>query len=438
MINKSVSRREFLKGSLAATGLTIAVSVTPLGYRLLNASEKRGSISGFNPNVWFEITPDNVVRITLGSSEMGQGSHTALAMIIADELEADWKQVQVQMGTPRKEFTNPVMLEQITVASSAVRGFYDILREAGAAGRAVLVKAAASTWNVPESECQAFNGTVKHRGSGRSFTYGALCQKAAKLKLPKQPTLKKENEFRYMGKALPRVDIPEKVSGKAIFGLDVNLPDLHYAVLARPPAYGAKQLSSDEKAALAIKGVKKVVPTPDGPAVCAESLDAAWKGRDALNVKWDKGSHPDMDNDYIEKSYMADLDKPGSPAKEKGDAKKAIEGAERKVQATYFLPYVAHTPMEPMNCAAHVQGDRVLKVEPAEFPDPKHRRICLRCTLIRERGDERVQRKLPIAHPAELTTRLRRRDRAARERVRDHPLALLHGHGKLHFLILRQ
>ena len=357
MINKSVSRRDFLKGSLAATGLTIAVSVTPLGYRLLNASEKRGSISGFNPNVWFEITPDNVVRITLGSSEMGQGSHTALAMIIADELEADWKQVQVQMGTPRKEFTNPVMLEQITVASSAVRGFYDILREAGAAGRAVLVKAAASTWSVPESECKAFNGTVKHSSSGRSFTYGALCQKAAKLKLAKQPTLKKENEFRYMGKSMPRVDIAGKVSGKAIFGLDVNLPDLHYAVLARPPAYGAKQLSSDEKAALAIKGVKKVVPTPDGPAVCAESLDAAWKGRDALNVKWDKGSHPDMDNDYIEKSFMTDLDKPGSPAKEKGDAKKAIEGAERKVQATYFLPYVAHTPMEPMNCTAHVRPD---------------------------------------------------------------------------------
>ncbi len=358
MINKSFSRREFLKGSLAATGLTIVASVTPFGISLLNASEaKKDELTNLDAIAWFKITPDNVVTMFIGSSEMGQGTHTSLAMIIADELEADWKQVQVKQGASRKEFINELLHGQITVASSAVRVFYQPLREMGAAARAVLVKAAASTWNVPENECEAFNGAVKHAKSGKSLTYGELCEKAAKLKLPSHPTLKKESDFRYMGKFMPRVDIPEKVSGKAIFGLDVNLPDLHYAVLARPPAYGAKQLSFDEKAALAIKGVKKVVPTPHGPAVCAESLAAAFKGRDALNVKWDKGSHPDMDNDYIEKSYMEGLDKPGSPAKKKGDAKKALMGAKKKLKATYFMPYVAHANMEPMNCTAHVRPD---------------------------------------------------------------------------------
>jgi isoquinoline 1-oxidoreductase beta subunit len=352
-----MTRREFLRGSLAATGLTIAVSVTPLGYRLLNASEKKDELTDLDSIAWFKITPDNMVNVFIGSSEMGQGTHTSLAMIIADELEADWSRVKVRQGGARKEFTNPVMHEQITVASSAVRAFYQPLREMGAAAREVLVKAAASTLNVPENECQAFNGSVKHTRSGRSLTYGELCQKAAKLKLPKHPQLKKESEFRYMGKFMLRVDIPPKVSGEAVYGLDVNFPDLHYAVLARPPAYGAKQLSSDEKAALAVKGVKKVVPTPHGPAVCAESLDAAWKGRDALNVKWDKGSHPDMDNDYIEKSFMAALDKPGSTAAKKGDAKKALGGAKKKVAATYFMPYVAHATMEPMNCTAHVRKD---------------------------------------------------------------------------------
>ncbi len=354
----SMTRREFLRGSLAATGLTIAVSATPLGYRLLNAAEmKKDELANLDAIAWFKITPDNMVTIYSGASEMGQGTHTAHAMIIADELEADWKQVQVKQGASRKEFINELLHGQVTVASSAVRVFYQPLREMGAVARAVLVKAAASTWNVPENECEAFNGAVKHAKSGKSLTYGELCEKAAKLKLPSHPPLKKESEFRYMGKFMPRVDIPPKVSGEAVYGLDVNLPDLHYAVLARPPAYGAKQLSFDENAALAIKGVKKVVPTPHGPAVCAESLDAALKGRDALNVKWDKGSHPDMDNDYIEKSYMAGLDKPGSTAAKKGDAMSALSVANKKVKATYFVPYVAHANMEPMNCTAHVRQD---------------------------------------------------------------------------------
>ena len=357
MKNTSMTRRSFLKGSLAATGLTIAVSATPLGYRLLNASQK-DSISSLNPNAWFAITPDNKITITLGASEMGQGTHTALAMIVADELEADWNQVEVRQGGARKEYTNPILHMQLAVASASVRGFYDILRKAGAGGRAMLVDAAARQWKVPPKECQALNSAVKHKKSGRSLTYGQLCLKAAELQVPQDPPLKNENDFRYIGRDLARVDIPDKANGKAVFGLDFAVDDMHYAVLARPPAYGAKSISFDQKAAEAVKGVLKVAPTPHGIAICATSLDAAWKGRDALKVKWDQGTHPGLNNASIEKSLMEALDKPGSEAAKKGDAKKALSEAGKKVRATYFVPFVAHATMEPMNCTAHVQKDR--------------------------------------------------------------------------------
>jgi isoquinoline 1-oxidoreductase subunit beta len=357
-MNTTISRRSFLKGSLAFTGLTIAVSVSPLGTRLLNASQAKEALKSFKPNLWYEITPNNVVNVFLGASEMGQGTHTALSMIIADELEADWKQVRVRQGGAAKEYHNPLLGEQITVASAAVRGFYEPCRKAAAAGRAVLVKAAAASWGVPENECEAIKGTVTHKKSSRKSTYGQLCLEAAKLEIPKDPPLKKEGDFRYIGKPVPRVDIPSKVKGSAVFGLDVSVPGMHFAVFARPPAYGAKPVSSNEKAALQVKGVVKLVPTPMGIAVCAKSLDAAWKGRQALDVKWDKGALPQMDSEFIEKTFVDELDKPGSKAAEKGDAKKALEGAAKKVKSTYFVPYVAHTTMEPINCTAYVRKDQ--------------------------------------------------------------------------------
>jgi len=145
-----------------------------------------------------------------------------------------------------------------------VRGFYEPLRNAAAAGRAMLIQSAAQTWNVPVNQCEAITGAVRNKKSGKKLTYGQLCIKAASLQIPDKPPLKKKTQFRYMGKPMPRVDIPDKVSGKAVFGYDVDMPDLHYAILARPPAYGAKSLSFDEKAAMEIKGVKKIVPTPNG------------------------------------------------------------------------------------------------------------------------------------------------------------------------------
>jgi isoquinoline 1-oxidoreductase beta subunit len=359
MSETSITRRSFLKGSLALTGLTIAVSVSPFGYELVNASDKeKSAASGFSPNAWFTISPDNKVNIVIGNSEMGQGVLTAHAMIIADELEADWTNLKISQGGAKDEFKSPILGAQITVGSASVRGFYEPLRKAGAAGRAMLIQAAAASWKAPENECKASMGAVKHEKSGRSLTYGEICLEAAKLPVQQDPPLKQESEFRYIGKTMPRIDVPEKVCGKAVFGMDVNVPDLHYAVIARPPAYGAKPLSFDEKEAAKVKGVEKVVPTPMGIAVCAKSMEAALKGRDALNVKWDKGVLPEMDSGYVEKSLMDDLNKPGSSVVKTGDAAKAVSEASKKVEAAYYVPCVAHATMEPMNCTASVTADK--------------------------------------------------------------------------------
>ncbi len=356
-MKKPISRRDFLKGSLAAAGLSIAASITPFGTKLLDAKEAKKA--AFGPTVWYDVTPDNRVTVSIPQSEMGQGVRTALAMIVADELDVAWKQIRVKESAVSPAFTNPLMGDQITVASASVRAFYEPIRKAGAAGRAMLVKAAAQTWKVPEAECAASLGVVRHTKSSRKLTYGRLCAKAAALPVIQDAPLKKESEFRYIGKPMARLDIPEKVEGKAVFGADVAVPNMLYAVLAFPPAFGAKPASFDAKAAMAVKGVQKVFPSAHGVAVCADSTDAALRGRDALNVQWGNGAMPDLDDAYVEKHYREELDKPGSVAGKRGDAKNAVAGASKKIEAVYYVPPVAHVCMEPMNCTAHVQKDRM-------------------------------------------------------------------------------
>jgi isoquinoline 1-oxidoreductase beta subunit len=357
-MKKSMTRRTFLKGSLAASGLTIAAYVTPFGTKLVNAASKEGAMEGLKPSAFYQVTPDNVVKVMVPNSEMGQGVRTALPMIIADELEADWNQLEIIQAPAAEAFKNPILGAQLTVASASVRGFYWPMRKAGAAGRAVLLEAAAGEWNVPVAECQALKGTVVNLKTGAKLTYGELSLQAAKLPVPQEPELKKDSEFSYMGKAMPRVDIPQKVSGEAVFGLDVELPDLHYAVLSRPPAYGAKPLSFNADAAMAVEGVKKVVPTPRGIAVVAETLYAAMKGRDVLETKWDKGSHPEMDTASVQKSYVSDLQKPGANVITRGDVNKALSEAQKAHEATYYIPCISHATMEPQTCTADVRADR--------------------------------------------------------------------------------
>jgi isoquinoline 1-oxidoreductase beta subunit len=353
----SLTRREFLKTSLTGAGLAVAVSMTPFGARLLSADEISKDIS-LSPDVWLKITPDNIVHVIVNKSEMGQGVYTSLPMIIADELGADWKQVRIEAAPAGDTYKDPVWGAQATGGSSSIRHMYGPLRKAGAAARQMLVTVASDIWKVPESECEAFQGIVRHIVTERNITFGQLTSKAALLPVPKSPVLKRENDFMLIGRPVERLDVPDKVNGKAVFGIDSFVPGMVYAAIARPSAYGAKPLSYDKEAALRISRVSQVVPIPSGIAVCAETPEAAWKGRDALNVKWSKGEYPDLDTEKLEKTFINDLGKKGITAREEGDVTAVLAHATRKIEATYVLPYLSHATMEPMNCTAYVGSDR--------------------------------------------------------------------------------
>jgi len=359
-MNSPITRRELLKKSLAGAGLAIAASITPDGYRIIKAEDlpKTPGSSG-RLNLWIKITPENVVTIILNKSEMGQGVYTSLPMIAADELEADWKQVRFESAPAADPYKDSLMGGmQLTGGSTSVRHMFDPLRKAGAAAREMLRIAAAQAWGVPEGECEAYRGTVRHAKSGRWLSYGQLCEKASKFPIPQNPPLKKEGQFRFIGTPLPRLDVVDKVNGSAIFGIDIFTPGMLYAAIARPPAYGAKPSSYDRNAAKKIKGVFEVVAIDRGIAVCADTLEAARKGRDALQMNWGQSSQPALDNRTLEESFTQHLTQKGVTAKAQGNISKALSEASRKIDSTYFLPYLAHTTMEPMDCTAYVQKDR--------------------------------------------------------------------------------
>jgi isoquinoline 1-oxidoreductase beta subunit len=313
---RDISRRTFLKGATGALGLTIAATVTPMGISLVNASTmSKEAMKALKTSAFFTVTPDNLVNILVPSSEMGQGIHTTLPMIIADELEADWAKVKIYQAPAAKDFMNPLLHSQLSVASASTRGWYDILRKAGAAGRMMLIQAAAKKWKVKASECVAEMSVVKHK-SGKSATYGELALAAAKLSVPEKPPLKKEAQFRYMGKQMDRVDIPAKVSGTAVFGYDVELPGL---LLRRgrpvPRPMGPSPRSSTRKAAKAIKGVAAVIPTPFGVAVVATGLydRAQGPGRPG-GASGRRAPCPRWTTPYIEKTLFDDVAKGGANA----------------------------------------------------------------------------------------------------------------------------
>ena len=354
-----ITRRDLLKKSLAGAGLAVAATLTPGGYRILKAEDlPKDPARSCSLNPWIRVTPDNRITVMVNKSEMGQGVYTSLPMIVADELDADWKQVRFEPAPAGDSYKDPVWGMQSTGGSTSVRHMFVPLRKAGAAAREMLRAAAAQTWGVPPGECETRGGMVRHEKSGRSLSYGQLCGQASRLPVPQAPPLKKEGEFKFIGKSLPRLDVAEKVSGAAVFGIDIFVPGMLYAAIARPPAFGAKPMAYDRDAGEKIAGVFKVAPIDRGIAVCANTLEAAQKGRDALRVNWGPGVEPELGNEGLEKSFVQYLTRKGVTAKSQGDAAKALSEAARKVEATYFLPYLAHATMEPMNCTAHVQKDR--------------------------------------------------------------------------------
>jgi isoquinoline 1-oxidoreductase beta subunit len=347
MTHRTISRREFLETG-AAAGATLVIGF------YLPALERRSPHAPpagepFKPNAWIEIRPDGVVTIWTGRSEMGQGVHTAMPMIVAEELEADWTRVRVAQAD-----ADPAYGDQFTVGSRSVRSGFEPLRKAGAAAREMLIGAAALTWNVPREDCRARNGMVEHVPTGRRLGFGDLVARAATLPVPADPPLKPPSEFRILGKRMPRVDTPDKVSGKAVFGLDVRVPGMVYAAVARCPVFGGRVKTVDPAAALAVPGVQRVVEISSGVAVVAEQTWAALQGKKALKIEWDEGTTARWSSDGIWSAFAAAAARPGEVVRAVGDVEANLKAAARTVEAVYQAPYLAHACMEPMNCTAHV------------------------------------------------------------------------------------
>jgi isoquinoline 1-oxidoreductase beta subunit len=354
-MTRLVSRREFLRD--AAVGLSVVVLSGPLGHRLARADQPLPP-GGFQLSAWLRISPDGAVTVVVNKSEMGQGVETALPMIIAEELEADWRQVRVETAPAAAAYKDPVWGTQATGGSSSVRHMYQPLREAGAAARQMLVAAAAAVWGVPVAECTAQLGSVSHAPTLRTLAYGDLVARAAALPVPAQPAVKPPERFRLIGTPVARLDTAAKVQGAAGFGIDSVAPRMLYGAVARPPAFGARVGAVQSARALALPGVVAVHRIDRGVGVCANSLDAAWKGRDALEISWEGAANPKLDDETLRRTFVASLDTSGLIARKDGDAAAALAGAKRRLAADYHLPYLAHATMEPMNCTAAVSASR--------------------------------------------------------------------------------
>jgi isoquinoline 1-oxidoreductase beta subunit len=357
-----ISRREFLETTGAAgAGLVIGFHLPP-GGRFAAAPAAR-----FAPNAWLRISPDNSVLIVVDRSEMGQGVTTALPMLVAEELDADWTNIKIEFAPADKAYANPMFGMQGTGGSTSVRAAYTPLRKAGAAAREMLVAAACQTWAVDRVDCRTERGAVIHTGSKRRLTYGQLAAKAASLPVPENPTLKEPKDWKILGTRVKRLDTPAKVDGSAQFGIDVKRPGMLVAVVARCPTIGGKVASFDATKAKAVPGVKDVVQISSGVAVVADGYWNAKKGRDALDVQWDDGPNAQVTSASITQLLTEQAGKPGAQARHDGDPDGALAGAASKVEAAYELPLLAHATMEPMNCTAHVRADGVDIWAPTQF-----------------------------------------------------------------------
>ncbi len=368
-MSTNTSRRNFIKAiSTVGGGLVLGIdfgsglistACLPAGMACASQSNRT-----FQPSAWLRIETDGTITITVAKSEMGQGIRTALPMLIAEELEADWKTVRIEPALAHPDKYG----SQSTGGSTSVRTLYSTLRKAGASAKEMLVEAAAKRWNVSTSECKAENGSVVHSSSGKKFSFGELAADAASLSVPENPALKDPKDFKYLGKKMPRLDTPSKVDGSAMFGMDVQIPNMVYAVLVRPHVFGAKVKSFDATKAKTIAGVKDVVQTDDLLAVIANSTWSAIQGRDALSVSWDEGEYAEQSSEALWKMFETSANNEGEVERNEGDAKSAYENAAKKVEAMYYAPFVAHVTMEPMNCTVHIQGDTCEIWAPSQTP----------------------------------------------------------------------
>ena len=371
-MTNAISRRAALKTTLqAAAGAALVVGFDATTSRAQAAAEK----PLVNPlTSWIKIDQSGKITLRYSKSEMGQGITTSLPMILAEELGADWKDVQVEHAPVEKAFG-----PQGTGGSGSITTLYTPLRQAGAAARSMLVSAAAQRWNVSPADCKARNSAIWH-GSDK-LTFAELVEAAAKLPVPDfaTVTLKDPSEFELIGKSIPRTDIPAKTNGTAIFGLDVRVPNMVYAVVARCPVFGGKVKSFDASQAKAMKGVLEVFeiePTPDvhaigGVAVVAETTYIAMQARSKLKIEWDEGPAASESSETLRKEFRRVVDSPMKVIINDGDVAAALTHApgDKKVACDYELPFQAHATMEPMNCTVHIQNDQAEVWAPHQAPD---------------------------------------------------------------------
>jgi isoquinoline 1-oxidoreductase beta subunit len=355
---KHPSRRDFLKtaGSVSALALTIGFEWGGTTRRALAMA----SGTPFAPNAFVRVGTDDTVTVIAKHLEMGQGSYTGIATVLADELDADWSLVRVESApADAKRYANLAFgTMQGTGGSSAMANSWTQLREAGAKARAMLLTAASHEWGVPVAELTVDKGVVHHTGSKRQTTYGALVTQASALPVPDTVKLKEPKDFTLIGRHSPRVDVPAKVNGTAQFTLDVGMPGMLVALLERPPLFGATVKSFDPTAAAAVPGVVKVVEVPRGVAVLAKNFWAAKQGRDALVVEWDDTHAEKRSSADLMSEYRRLADQPALPARRDGDAAAALHGAARTVSASYEFPYLAHAPMEPLDAVVKLTATR--------------------------------------------------------------------------------
>ena len=349
-----LSRREFLAaGAAAGTGLVIGF----YWRRRSSGSDK----ASFAPNAYLKITPDGKITVVVARSEMGQGVRTSLPMILAEELEADWKQITIEQAGASKLFG-----DQSTGGSASVRTTWDPMRKAGAAAREMLISAAALEWGVPRSSCKAESSAVVHAASSRRLTYGQLANKAATQPVPADPPLKPAKDYQIVGKPLPRLDVSSKVDGTAEFGIDFRPPGMKYAVLARCPVIGGKVASFDDKESRKISGVGYVGKIGDSAVVVvADSVWGAMEGRRTLNVQWNEGPNKDLNSAAIFEALKKSASGKAATLYSTGDVSKA---SGRHIEAEYQLPVMAHAAMEPGNCTADFRGSNCELWAPTQVP----------------------------------------------------------------------
>jgi isoquinoline 1-oxidoreductase beta subunit len=347
---RTLTRRRFLQiGSAAGAGLVLGISLQSCRSGEPDIPPGDGT-DAFN--AWLRIGRDDSVTFRVSESEMGQGVMTSLAMALVEELEADWDRVKVEHApTDRIRYG-----WQSTGGSTSIRNDFELMRRAGASAREMLVAAAAVAWAVPADECRVERGIVRHAGSGQEATFGSLAGAAAALPIPKDPPLKRPEEFRLVGMPVKRVDSRAKVSGVARFGQDVSVPGMLVAQVVHPPTFGGRVRSFDDRRARLVPGVHDVIEIPTGVAIVADHFWAAKLGRDALEIDWEVGSWGDLSSERITETCRSVV-RMGKTARDEGDAEGALSRAATRVEAVYEVPYLAHATMEPMNCTVHVGED---------------------------------------------------------------------------------